>query len=186
MKHKDWVTRLVILAVTVAIMLATPAGKEFTADPKAWLQDFLGMNKDEEAEWSREDDIERFLWLLNYDREHKKGLTKVKLNDDLCKVAQRRAEISAKTENGGHYLPIEGTPLDTWERLGVTLTFKGECASSYDNTKRDVADAYNGLYRSKGHHDIMFASSPKYVGIGIAPDDGEHYTLYYIYIVFGS
>ncbi|AMA72845.1 MULTISPECIES: CAP domain-containing protein [Aneurinibacillus] len=113
-------------------------------------------------------DEKQMLDLVNQERA-KQGITPLKINMELQKLARLKAKDMIENNYFSHQSPTYGSPFDMMNRFGVTYRTAGENIAGNSS----VQGAHTSLMNSPGHRKNILNPSFTEVGIGIV--DGGPY-----------
>lgn len=132
------------------------------------------------TETKNEDDLteneyaKEILRLVNEERE-KAGVSPVKLDSELTKAAQRRAEEI--TENYSHTRPNGEIFVTILDEMGIDSSYTGE------NIARGFASpekVMNGWMHSEGHRENILNTYYNYLGVGFINNSSDRYHTYWV------
>lgn len=103
--------------------------------------------------------------LINAERT-KNGLSPLKVDMAVMKVARLKAEDLSKNKYFSHQSPTYGSPFDMLKSFGISYKSAGENIAGNST----VSAAHTALMNSSGHRANILNSSYNYVGIGVYPD----------------
>lgn len=107
------------------------------------------------------------------DERSKNGLSPLKENKELSKVANIKAQDMIDKNYFDHVSPTYGTPFDMMKKFGINYTFAGENIAYGQKTPSEVM---NSWMNSEGHRANILNSNYTEIGIGIARNnDGTPY-----------
>jgi len=141
--------------------------KELT-EPEEWEPfntsdlEIDGDNVKPTTEAKKKEMREYILKLINEKREEK-GLVKLKLDDELTKIAEFKS--SDMKENGYGHNGSYGTLRDLMEMYGCNYRYAGENIAM---GQMSAEMFFNGWWNSKGHRENMMRSEFRKIGIGFA------------------
>lgn len=110
-------------------------------------------------------DEQSMLDLINAERT-KNGLSPLKANMEVMKVARVKAEDLSKNKYFSHQSPTYGSPFDMLKSFGVSYKSAGENIAGNSS----VSAAHTSLMNSPGHRANILNSKYNYVGIGVYSD----------------
>lgn len=117
---------------------------------------------------SYEQKVNEILELVNKERE-KNGLHKYKLNETLCKAAQKRAE--ELTSSFGHTRP-DGTKFHTvFDEFNLNYKYAGENVAAGQKTPERVMEMW---LASEGHRENILSPYFTEIGIGYVETDDKY------------
>lgn len=100
--------------------------------------------------------------LVNDERK-KNGLSPLKKDDSLAKIAQLKAEDMLKLNYFSHQSPTYGSPFDMMKTYGIT--FKSAAENIANNHKTPEA-VMNGWMNSEGHRKNILKPDFTHIGVG--------------------
>lgn len=103
--------------------------------------------------------------LLNLINEQRKayGLSALKMDVELQKVAKLKAQDLVKNNYFSHNSPTYGSPFDMMKSFGITYKAAGENIAGNSTLKGAVTAWMN----SQGHRDNILSNAYNYTGIGV-------------------
>lgn len=107
------------------------------------------------------DEIE-LLRLINIERT-KNGLSELKFNEELLKVARDKAKDMVDNNYFSHNSPTYGSPFDMMKSYGITYKTAGENIAGNSS----LQGAVNAWMNSEGHRANILSNAYNYTGIGI-------------------
>jgi uncharacterized YkwD family protein len=107
----------------------------------------------------------RILQLCNAERS-KAGVSPLKANGDLTKLARMKSQDMVNKNYFSHQSPTYGSPFDMMKQFGITYKTAGENIAKAAGVDR----AHTGLMNSPGHRANILNASFTRVGIGIVDD----------------
>jgi len=107
-------------------------------------------------------DQQHMLDLINQERA-KAGVGALKIDPQLQKMAQVKAEEMVAKSYFSHTSPTYGDPFNMMKTFGISFTSAGENIAGNSS----VDNAHAALMNSPGHKANILNSSYKYIGIGI-------------------
>ncbi len=126
-----------------------------------------------------EDDnkITQMFNLINSKREEA-GVQKLKLDDELCKLAQQKAEDMVTNDYFAHESPTYGTPFEMMKNNNIEYMTAGENIAGYI----DVEGSVNAWMNSQGHKDNILSNGYNYTGIGVAKSEKYGYVFVQLFM----
>lgn len=110
-------------------------------------------------------DEQKMVDLINAER-LKNGLSSLKLDSSLAKVARTKAQDMADNSYFSHSSPTYGTPFEMLKKFGITYTAAGENIAGNSTVEK----AQTALLNSPGHRANILSKNYNTVGIGIVSD----------------
>lgn len=107
-------------------------------------------------------DEKELLRLINAERT-KKGLSELKFNEELLKVARDKAKDLVDNNYFSHNSPTYGSPFDMMKSYGITYKTAGENIAGNSTLQGAVTAWMN----SEGHRANILSNAYNYTGIGI-------------------
>ncbi len=111
--------------------------------------------------------------LVNIERQ-KAGLTPLKIDQELSKVAMLKSEDMKKKGYFSHTSPTYGTPFDMLKQFNIKYTTAGENIAKGQKTAEAVVDAW---MNSDGHRRNILSKSFTHIGVGFY---ANHWTQLFI------
>lgn len=113
--------------------------------------------------------------LTNSERE-KHGLSPLKVDEELSKVAREKSRDMAANNYFAHNSPTYGSPFDMMQSYGVDYSTAGENIAKGQTTPEQVV---NGWMNSEGHRANILNANFTHIGVGYV-EDGNHWTQQFI------
>ena len=135
-----------------------------------------GTNNQNSTVTSDEQDVFN---LINSERK-KNGLTELKIDNELQKVAKIKAEDMVKNNYFSHQSPTYGSPFDMLNSFKVSYKAAGENIAGNSSN----SGAVNAWMNSTGHRANILNSSYNYTGIGVV--SGSKYGKIYVQMFIGK
>ncbi len=126
---------------------------------------------DDEIESAYRDFQKRVITLVNKERAAN-GLSALKENAELDKVATLKSEDMAKLNYFSHTSPTYGSPFEMLSQFGITYTAAGENIAMGQPTPESVMDAW---MNSEGHRANILNSNYTEIGVGITKNANGQY-----------
>lgn len=104
--------------------------------------------------------------LVNVERT-KNGLSPLKANAELSKVATTKAQDMINNNYFDHTSPTYGSPFDMMSKFGISYTAAGE---NIAYGQKDAAEVMNSWMNSSGHRANILNSNFTEIGVGMAKD----------------
>lgn len=104
--------------------------------------------------------------LVNQERA-KAGLSPLKENTELAKVAEVKAEDLRDNNYFSHTSPVYGSPFDMMKQFGIKYTAAGENIAKGQRSPQEVM---NGWMNSEGHRANILNSNFTEIGVGYVTD----------------
>lgn len=104
--------------------------------------------------------------LVNVERS-KNGLSPLKANAELSKVAAAKAQDMINNSYFSHTSPTYGSPFDMMNKFGINYTAAGE---NIAYGQKDAAEVMNSWMNSSGHRANILNSNFTEIGVGVAKD----------------
>ncbi len=121
---------------------------------------------------------QQMLNLVNQERA-KNGLSPLKADLELTKVARLKSQDMIKNNYFSHQSPTYGSPFDMMKRFGITYNTAGENLAGNGS----VSGAHTALMNSSGHRANIL--STKYTHIGIGIQSGGNYGMMFTQMFVG-
>ncbi|KUK52454.1 MAG: Sporulation uncharacterized protein YkwD [Desulfotomaculum sp. 46_296] len=131
-------------------------------------QQVAGLNADEQ----------KMVDLVNNER-RKAGLSTLKVNLDLVKIARLKGEDMIENNYFSHTSPTYGSPFDMMSQFGISYKTAGENLAGAPT----VESAHQNLMNSAGHRANILNSSFKEIGIGVV--EGSKYGKIFVQMFIG-
>lgn len=112
--------------------------------------------------------------LTNQERTQR-GLPKLKVDNELSKMANKKAQDMADNNYFDHNSPTYGSPFDMMSQFGISYTSAGENIAAGQSTPQDVVD---GWMDSSGHRANILNQNYTYIGVGHV--EGGSYGHYWV------
>ena len=128
-------------------------------------------DEDDEIEGAYRDLQKRVIAIVNEERAAN-GLSALKENAELDKIATLKSEDMAKLNYFSHTSPTYGSPFEMLSQFGITYTAAGENIAMGQPTPENVMDAW---MHSEGHRANILNSSYTEIGVGIAKNANGQY-----------
>lgn len=113
-------------------------------------------------------DEQKMVDLVNSER-LKAGLSPLKTDTNLVKLARMKSSDMINKNYFDHYSPTYGSPFDMMKSYGVSYKYAGENIAGAPNVER----AHIALMNSPGHRRNILSSNYTHIGIGVV--DGGPY-----------
>lgn len=113
--------------------------------------------------------------LTNKERE-KQGLSPLKANAELSRVAREKSNDMANNNYFDHNSPQYGSPFDMMKAYGITYRTAGENIARGQQTPEEVV---NGWMNSEGHRANILNGDFTEIGVGFV-EKGNHWTQQFI------
>ena len=123
------------------------------------------------------DELETFN-LVNEQRT-KNGLTALKIDNELQRVARIKAQDMVDNNYFSHTSPTYGSPFDMMKKFGISYKTAGENIAGNSNNSAAVTAWMN----SEGHRANILNSSFNYTGVGVI--NGSKYGKIYVQMFIG-
>ncbi|MFL0197430.1 CAP domain-containing protein [Clostridium sp. WILCCON 0269] len=104
--------------------------------------------------------------LVNVERS-KNGLSALKANNELSKVATIKAQDMIDKGYFDHTSPTYGSPFDMMKKFGISYTAAGE---NIAYGQKNAAEVMNSWMNSPGHRANILNSNFTEIGVGVAKD----------------
>lgn len=104
--------------------------------------------------------------LVNQERA-KAGLSPLKENTELAKVAEVKAEDMRDNNYFSHTSPVYGSPFDMMKQFGIKYSYAGENIAKGQRSPQEVM---NGWMNSEGHRANILNSNFTEIGVGYVTD----------------
>ncbi|WP_026694936.1 CAP domain-containing protein [Peribacillus kribbensis] len=113
--------------------------------------------------------------LTNAERS-KQGLTPLKVDPELSKVARMKSQDMHDKHYFDHTSPTYGSPFDMMKKFGISYKSAGENIAQGQRTPEEVVNAW---MNSAGHRANILNSGYTYIGVGYVAD-GNYWTQQFI------
>ncbi|MGM7680697.1 CAP domain-containing protein [Cytobacillus sp. Hm23] len=113
--------------------------------------------------------------LTNVERA-KSGLSALKIDESLSKVARTKSADMQSNKYFDHNSPTYGSPFDMMKKFGITYKSAGENIAYGQKTPQDVVNAW---MNSEGHRKNILNSSFTHIGVGYV-EQGNYWTQMFI------
>lgn len=113
--------------------------------------------------------------LTNKERE-KQGLSPLKVDNELAKVAREKSNDMSKNNYFSHNSPNYGSPFDMMKSFGISYKSAGENIARGQQTPEEVV---NGWMNSEGHRANILNSDFTHIGVGYV-ENGNYWTQEFI------
>ncbi|MFB6585551.1 CAP domain-containing protein [Bacillus thuringiensis] len=118
---------------------------------------------------------QRVVELTNAERA-KQGLSALKINTELSKVARIKSEDMQKNNYFDHNSPTYGSPFDMMKKFGISYTSAGENIAQGQRTPEEVVQAW---MNSAGHRANILNNGFTHIGVGYV-ESGNYWTQQFI------
>ncbi|WP_242241542.1 CAP domain-containing protein [Bacillus cereus group sp. BfR-BA-01309] len=118
---------------------------------------------------------QRVVELTNAERA-KQGLSALKIDTELSKVARIKSEDMQKNNYFDHNSPTYGSPFDMMKKFGISYTSAGENIAQGQRTPEEVVQAW---MNSAGHRANILNNSFTHIGVGYV-ESGNYWTQQFI------
>lgn len=115
--------------------------------------------------------------LVNAERD-KLGITPLKFNAELNKIALLKAEDMVNNNYFSHTSPTYGSPFDMLHQFGVSYRYAGENLAGNSS----VDNAHTAFMNSDGHRANILKTTYDEIGIGIVVSPKYGYVFVQIFI----
>lgn len=113
--------------------------------------------------------------LTNQERE-KHGLSALKVDTELSKVAREKSRDMATSNYFDHNSPKYGSPFDMMKNFGISYRTAGENIAKGQQTPEEVVNAW---MNSEGHRANILNGEYTHIGVGYV-EQGNHWTQQFI------
>ncbi|WP_456119842.1 CAP domain-containing protein [Virgibacillus tibetensis] len=113
--------------------------------------------------------------LTNQERA-KQGLSALKIDTELSKVAREKSRDMAANNYFAHNSPTYGSPFDMMQKFGVSYRTAGENIAKGQRTPTEVVNAW---MNSDGHRANILNGNFTHIGVGFV-EQGNHWTQQFI------
>jgi|SRR5690625_4909394 len=113
--------------------------------------------------------------LTNIERE-KQGLSPLKVDLELSRVAKEKSNDMAKNNYFDHNSPVYGSPFDMMKSYGVSYRTAGENIAKGQRSPEEVVNAW---MNSEGHRANILNGEFTHIGVGYI-EQGNHWTQQFI------
>ncbi|MDM8363900.1 MULTISPECIES: CAP domain-containing protein [Bacillus cereus group] len=118
---------------------------------------------------------QRVVELTNAERA-KQGLSALKIDTELSKVARIKSEDMQKNNYFDHNSPTYGSPFDMMKKFGISYTSAGENIAQGQRTPEEVVQAW---MNSAGHRANILNNGFTHIGVGYV-ESGNYWTQQFI------
>ncbi|OPA24186.1 serine protease [Bacillus cereus] len=118
---------------------------------------------------------QRVVELTNVERK-KQGLSDLKINKELSKVARIKSEDMQKNQYFDHNSPTYGSPFDMMKQFGIAYKTAGENIAQGQRTPEEVVQAW---MNSPGHRANILNNGYTDIGVGYV-EKGNYWTQQFI------
>lgn len=113
--------------------------------------------------------------LTNQERA-KQGLSPLKIDTELSKVAREKSSDMASNGYFAHNSPSYGSPFDMMKQFGISYSTAGENIAKGQRTPEEVVNAW---MNSEGHRANIMNANFTHIGVGYV-EQGNHWTQQFI------
>jgi uncharacterized YkwD family protein len=113
--------------------------------------------------------------LTNQERA-KNGLTALKVDTTLSKMAHEKSRDMSANSYFSHTSPTYGSPFDMMKKYGITYRYAGENIAMGQQTPEEVVKAW---MNSEGHRKNILSPNYNYIGVGYV-EQGNYWTQEFI------
>ncbi|HEX6593003.1 MAG TPA: CAP domain-containing protein [Bacillota bacterium] len=113
---------------------------------------------------------------LTNDEREKHGLSPLKTDTELSKVARDKSKDMATNGYFSHNSPTYGSPFDMMKKYGITYHTAGENIAKGQRTPQEVVSAW---MNSEGHRANILNGEFTHIGVGYV-EQGNHWTQQFI------
>lgn len=113
--------------------------------------------------------------LTNQERA-KQGLSPLKIDTELSKVAREKSRDMASNGYFDHNSPSYGSPFDMMKQFGISYSTAGENIAKGQRTPEEVVNAW---MNSEGHRANIMNANFTHIGVGYV-EQGNHWTQQFI------
>jgi uncharacterized YkwD family protein len=113
--------------------------------------------------------------LTNQERA-KQGLSPLKIDTELSKVAREKSRDMASNGYFAHNSPSYGSPFDMMKQFGISYSTAGENIAKGQRTPEEVVNAW---MNSEGHRANIMNANFTHIGVGYV-EQGNHWTQQFI------
>ncbi|WP_214481790.1 CAP domain-containing protein [Bacillus sp. SM2101] len=106
----------------------------------------------------------------------KNGLSALKIDEELSKVARTKSADMQSNKYFDHNSPTYGSPFDMMKKFGITYKSAGENIAYGQKTPQEVVNAW---MNSEGHRKNILNSSFTHIGVGYV-EQGNYWTQMFI------
>lgn len=142
-----------------------------SSEPSSSSSDASSSQADDEIDSAYRDLQKQVIAIVNEERAAN-GLSALKENAELAKVATLKSEDMAKLNYFSHTSPTYGSPFEMLSQFGITYTAAGENIAMGQPTPESVMNAW---MNSEGHRANILNSSYTEIGVGIAKNANGQY-----------
>lgn len=150
---------------------SSEASSSETASSEVSSSEASSSQADDQIESAYRDFQKQVITLVNKERAAH-GLSALKENAELDKVATLKSEDMAKLNYFSHTSPTYGSPFEMLSQFGITYTAAGENIAMGQPTPESVMDAW---MNSEGHRANILNSNYTEIGVGIAKNANGQY-----------
>ena len=105
-----------------------------------------------------------------------RGLNKLKIDEELSKVARKKSEDMKKNNYFSHESPTYGSPFDMMRTFGISYRSAAENIAKGQSTPQSVVNAWMS---SSGHRKNILNTSYTHIGVGHVAN-GNYWTQMFI------
>ncbi|KGX92045.1 sporulation protein [Pontibacillus halophilus JSM 076056 = DSM 19796] len=136
------------------------------------------QQQDEEDSKNQASVKDQVIKLTNEERK-KNGLSALKEDTELQKVAQKKSEDMVNNDYFSHTSPTYGSPFEMMDQFGIDYRTAAENIAAGQQTAEEVV---RGWMNSEGHRKNILNSKVTHIGIGVEKDaqDGKFWTQMFI------
>lgn len=151
--------------------------QEGAADQNQTAKQDESMNKKEQQSDDQQlSQFEQEVVELTNEERAKQGLSPLKADAQLSKVARDKSKDMATNGYFSHNSPTYGSPFDMMKQYGITYRTAGENIAKGQRTPQEVV---NGWMNSEGHRANIMNGEFTHIGVGYV-EQGNHWTQQFI------
>ncbi|WP_042225033.1 CAP domain-containing protein [Oceanobacillus manasiensis] len=153
--------------------------KEENTEAPAPQQPVAEENQQAEEQQNQSSELSQFeqevVELTNQERA-KQGLSPLKIDTELSKVAREKSRDMASNGYFAHNSPSYGSPFDMMKQFGISYSTAGENIAKGQRTPQEVVNAW---MNSEGHRANIMNGNFTHIGVGYV-EQGNHWTQQFI------
>ncbi len=156
-----------------------PKQEDNTEAPAPAPQQPVAEETEETTEQNQSSELSQFeqevVELTNQERA-KQGLSPLKIDTELSKVAREKSRDMASNGYFAHNSPSYGSPFDMMKQFGISYSTAGENIAKGQRTPEEVVNAW---MNSEGHRANIMNANFTHIGVGYV-EQGNHWTQQFI------
>lgn len=146
------------------------------AEPQQPQQPEKPEQPEQEEQTDQLNQFEHQVVQLTNEERTKRGLSPLKVNVELSKVAREKSADMARNNYFSHNSPTYGSPFDMMKQFGISYRTAGENIAKGQRTPQEVVNAW---MNSAGHRKNILNPSFKEIGVGYV-ENGNVWTQQFI------